>query len=57
MMLDETAFQIMFPFCEYEYKIIQLIKILPKSYQTALEKYIELLIEAYIEETKDLTNK
>lgn len=42
---------------EYEYKIIQLIKILPKSYQTAIEKSIELLIEAYVEETKDLTNK
>lgn len=40
---------------EYEYKIIQLMKMLPKSYQTALEKSIELLIETYVEETKNLT--
>lgn len=42
---------------EYEHKMIQLIKKLPASYQTVLEKSIELLIEAYVEETKDLTNK
>lgn len=42
---------------EYEYRIIQLIKKLPASYQAVIEKSIEILIEAYVEETKDLTNK
>lgn len=42
---------------EYEYRIIQLIKKLPVSYQSVLEKSIELLIDAYVQETKDLTNK
>lgn len=42
---------------EYEARIIQLLKKLPTSYQTAIEKSIELLIDAYIEDTKDLTNK
>lgn len=42
---------------EYEYRIIQLIKKLPEKYQAAIEKSIELLIEAYVEEIKNLTNK
>lgn len=42
---------------EYETKIIQLLKKLPTSYQTAVEKSIELLIDAYIDDTDDLTNK
>lgn len=42
---------------EYECKIIQLIKKLPVNYQSVLEKSIELLIDAYVAETKDLTNK
>lgn len=42
---------------EYEFRIIQLIKKLPVNYQSALEKSIELLIDAYVEETTDLTNK
>ena len=42
---------------EYECKIIQLIKKLPVNYQSVLEKSIELLIDAYVAETKELTNK
>lgn len=42
---------------EDECRIIQLIKKLPANYQSALEKSIELLIDAYVAETKDLTNK
>lgn len=33
---------------EYEYRIIQLIKKLPASYQAVIEKSIEILIEAYV---------
>lgn len=42
---------------ERESKIIDLIKILPQSYQESLEKSIELLVNAYIKEIEDLTSK
>lgn len=42
---------------EYEYRIIKLLKKLPEKYQTAFEKSIELLADAYAEEIRDLTNK
>lgn len=40
-----------------ENKIIDLIKILPQSYQAMLETSIELLVNAYIKEIEDLTGK
>ena len=42
---------------ERENKIIDLIKILPQSYQEALENSIELLVNAYIKEIENLTEK
>lgn len=42
---------------EYEDRIIQLLKRLPEKFQTALEKSVEVLIDAYVEEINDLTNK
>lgn len=42
---------------ERESKIIDLVKILPQSYQEALENSIELLVNAYVKEIEDLTGK
>lgn len=42
---------------ERENKIIDLIKILPPTYQEMLETSIELLVNAYIKEIEDLTGK
>lgn len=40
-----------------ENKIIDLIKVLPQSYQEMLETSIELLVNVYIKEIEDLTRK
>lgn len=42
---------------ERENKIIELIKVLPQSYQEALENSIELLVNAYVKEIENLTSK
>lgn len=42
---------------EKENKIINLLKILPKDYQDMIEASIGLLIEAYIKEAEELTEK
>lgn len=42
---------------ERENKIINLVKILPQSYQEVLENSIELLVNAYVKEIADLTSK
>lgn len=42
---------------EREYKIIKLIEALPESYQNLLEESIELLVETYLKELNNLTNK
>ena len=38
-------------------KITELFKLLPENYQDMAEKSLELLVNAYIEELTDLTNK
>lgn len=42
---------------EKESKIISLIKMLPESYQALIENTIESLVETYIRELENLTNK